>query len=929
MPRLVAAGALAALVLSSHAAMADLATGRDKLIGGDYKTALGELAKVGGKDRAEARLLLAEAQRQTGDYAGAEATAAALVKDKDPKIAARARIAVAATQRLTGRYADARKDLEALVAARPDDRAARHMLALVELDVGDRAAAQKLFKLSMDEFDAKKIDLDDPEQLFYLAEAARYSGQYEFANDSYREAVAKGPSLTEAGIAWSELFLQKYASELAEQTLEEVFKINPNHPDAHAAMAAVEIEKDYDLQAVRSHLDKSLALNPKNLRALMVRAGIEIDQNQWDAAKKTLGDVLAVNPQSTEALSMLATVAWLREDKADYEAQRKKVLTIDPTYARLYEIIGRSAIREHRYVEAIEIEKQAVALVPDDYEAMSEIGLGFLRLGDEKQGMDWLQKAWKGDEYNVRTYNTLNLFDKLPKEYAFHDAPHFKFRFHKDEAAILARYIEPTLEQEFKELSARYGFQPKTPIVIELYADKDDYSIRTVGLPDLGALGVCFGQVITAMSPANGDINWGMVLWHEMAHVFAIQLSNSRVPRWFTEGLSEYETLIKDPSWRRENDSDVYGAISQGTLPSVATLNYEFMQPDPQGVVVAYFLSAVTVEYIAQTYGFPKIVQALKLFAQGKETPEVIQTITGRSVAQFDADFKLYVDARLKAWKGTFRLPTKGFDDPTKLEVALAGAPKDPDRAAAVALAYYYAGDAEKTQAAAEAALALDAKNPIARYVLAEALMRGGDAAKSKALYQSLAADGHDSFDVRVRLAQIAQSDGDSKTVEAELCAAKALNPESSFPYQELSALYKKQGKDAQSLAELEHYVFLEQMQLAPLKELVDGYQKQSRWDKVRTYAAMATFIAPSDTEVLLALGTAHLQLGSPNDALYAFDSAVLAKPALRRPALAQIGRARALLALGQKAKAKAAVALALKTEPENAEALQLKKQTP
>jgi len=42
---------------------------------------------------------------------------------------------------------------------------------------------------------------------------------------------------------------------------------------------------------------------------------------------------------------------------------------------------------------------------------------------------------------------------------------------------------------------------------------------------------VCFGQVITAMSPSNGDINWGMVLWHELGHVFAIQLSNSRVPR--------------------------------------------------------------------------------------------------------------------------------------------------------------------------------------------------------------------------------------------------------------------------------------------------------------------------------------------------------------------------------------------------------------
>src|SRR5262249_28099719 len=162
-----------------------------------------------------------------------------------------------------------------------------------------------------------------------------------------------------------------------------------------------------------------------------------------------------------------------------------------------------------------------------------------------------------------------------------------------------------------------------------------------------------------------------------------------------------------------------------------------------------------TIEYIAQTYGFPKIVEALKLFGQGKETPEVIQAITGRTVEQFDADFRKYLDIRLAAWKGTFRLPTKGFDDTTQLEIALAAAPKAPDRAAAVALGWYYAGEADKANAAAAHALELDAKNPIARYVLAEVAMHGGDAQKAKALYASLAADGHDSFDVRVRLAQI------------------------------------------------------------------------------------------------------------------------------------------------------------------------------
>ena len=94
----------------------------------------------------------------------------------------------------------------------------------------------------------------------------------------------------------------------------------------------------------------------------------------------------------------------------------------------------------------------------------------------------------------------------------------------------------------------------------------------------------------------------------------------------------------------------------------------------------------------------------------------------------------------------------------------------------------------------------------------------------------------------------------------------------------------------AQALAELEHYAYLEQMELSPLKELIAGYAKLGNWAKVKTYGEMATFINPQDNDVLLALG-----------------------------------RAKAFVAMGKVADAKAALAIAMKTEPENAEVLELK----
>jgi Tfp pilus assembly protein PilF len=437
---------------------------------------------------------------------------------------------------------------------------------------------------------------------------------------------------------------------------------------------------------------------------------------------------------------------------------------------------------------------------------------------------------------------------------------------------------------------------------------------------------VCFGQVVTAMSPTVGDINWGMVLWHELAHIFAIQLSNSRVPRWFTEGLSEYETLIARPEWTRENDADLYAAVVDGTLPSVIELNYNFVKPDQQTVVVAYYQSAVTIEYIARTYGFDAIVKGLKLFGKGQETPEVVEKITGRTIDEFDADFRAYLDRRLAPYGGTFHVPTSGYDDVVELEKAVDAAPKDAQRRAGLALGHFYEGNAIAAAADADAALVMDPKNALARYIKAELALRTENMPSARTQYLELVADGVDSFDIRGRLAMIATSMGDKDEAIAQLCAAKKLDPERSYPYMELYELYKGMGKDDEALLELEHYVVLEQMNFAPVKELVDAYAAKGKWQKVRTFGEMAVYIDPSNSDLFLILGKAYLETADPSQALFTYDSALVAQPAIRRPALAHIGRAKAYQALKQVKKAKDAIAEALKTEPENAEALALKK---
>ena len=118
---------------------------------------------------------------------------------------------------------------------------------------------------------------------------------------------------------------------------------------------------------------------------------------------------------------------------------------------------------------------------------------------------------------------------------------------------MLQEYAMPLAHQALTTLPPRYEFTPKGPILIEIFPKHDDFAVRNLGLPGMiGALGACFGRVVTMDSPQArppGEFQWEATLWHELAHVITMQMSNQRVPRWLTEGISEYEEKRARPEW--------------------------------------------------------------------------------------------------------------------------------------------------------------------------------------------------------------------------------------------------------------------------------------------------------------------------------------------------------------------------------------------
>src|SRR5262249_40869891 len=153
-------------------------------------------------------------------------------------------------------------------------------------------------------------------------------------------------------------------------------------------------------------------------------------------------------------------------------------------------------------------------------------------------------------------------------------------------------------------------------------------------------------------------------------------------------------------------DNDVWVAYSAGRLPSVVELNSRFLRAkDMQDMVVAYHMSSMTVEFIARKWGFPKIVDALKLYGKGKDTPEVLKSITGLGVAEFDGEFRKYLDERLAVYKGTFKVQLGDYTDLTALEKGAAARPDDAEAQADLAIGAIAAEKIDKAMAAAQAAL--------------------------------------------------------------------------------------------------------------------------------------------------------------------------------------------------------------------------------
>ena len=759
-------------------------------------------------------------------------------------IAVKARAAIA-----RGRYEQAEAMLRPAVPLAPTSEAALHLGLLLQM-LGRADAAMVLERVAL-----LAGRSPDPAEIARGARAERALGRLREANASYQLAAKRAPADPSVHTAWGELFLQTEQNSEALKSFQAVLESDPRWTPA--LIGAAQALADDDPPQATVLAKKALEINPSSVDAYVFLAAQATDADKRNEGRQLLQKALAINPSSLDAHALLAAMAYVEDKQAEYEAEVAKTLAIAPNYGEVYRVTGQLAASHYRFDEAVALTRRAIALDPSSARALTDLGTHLLRTGDEPAARTALDQSFKLHPYSVVTFNLLGMMDKLDTFETFRDGD-LIVRMPKDEVPVLRDYIVALAHKALDEFSKRYQFNPEGPILIEVFDKHDDFAVRNVGLPGMvGALGACFGRVVTMDSPKAlppGSFQWEATLWHELAHVITIQMSNQRIPRWLTEGISAFEEKRARPEWARGQDVEFATLLGRGETIKLRELNAAFT--DPRTISLAYFEAALLVEHLVEVYGDGGVARLVRAYAQGIDTDAALKSALDTDFDRLQASFNRFNDRTfgkitpaLKAGARDEELQTMPV---TALRAYAAGNPGSFAAQLALGRALLKEQQIDEAQQAFERAAVLVpvAHGPASPHAqLAAIALEKNDRNRAIAELQALIAVDFDNIDAARQLASLLRTAGvnDPAKLGPVFERIAAIDPFDADAHATLGRLAMERGEPDTAAREFRTVIALGPVdQAAAITDLAESYMRGGKRAEAKKQTLAALEIAPN-----------------------------------------------------------------------------------
>lgn len=513
----------------------------------------------------------------------------------------------------------------------------------------------------------------DPANLITLGRAALMLGaDPKLVLDRLFEPVKKAAlDNREVYLALGQLGLDKGDFALAAKFFQEGVKRFNADADLHYGLGRALLSSSRG-QALRA-LATAMEHNEKHVGARLLLVDHLVDAEEYEEAEKLLKEVLEVNVNQPEAWAYRAVMAHLRNDKkkeAQFRADALRHYTNNPAVDQL---IGRKLSQKYRFAEGAAYQRLALKSDRNFLPAKFQLAQDLLRLGEEEEGWKLVADVHEADGYDVNAYNLVTLKDTTDKFVALTNE-HFTIRMDAREAKIYGPRVLALLQRAHDTLTKKYGLKLEKRTIVEIYPEQKDFGVRTFGMPDNpGFLGVCFGCLITANSPASSRgsaSNWEATLWHEFCHVITLTLTKNKMPRWLSEGISVYEERQASPAWGQVMNPRYREMILGDELTPVGDLSSAFLTAKSDlHLQFAYYESSLVVQFLVEKFGVEKLRNILADLATGKEVNKAIVEHTA-PLEKLEKDFEAYAKDLAKKLA-----PGLDFEKPKGMVGMLAGLP--------------------------------------------------------------------------------------------------------------------------------------------------------------------------------------------------------------------------------------------------------------
>ena len=793
----------------------------------------------------------------------------------------------------TGRYPEAERSLRALAIARPEDAEARCRLGELLLETGRRDDGLAELRA------AGEVRAKDPQASTWSARALmRLSGRQNAEDASARlvEAIRAAPDdwrpRTLYGLLRFEVYGEWSGAASGERALLDVLERNGEVEDALIALFRIRSQNHLlDPQKTESFLDRALTANPKSVEALLARAVGWIDDRRFEDGQRGLDEALAVDPHHRRTLAQRAAAAHVAGDVDGAAAFRARALEYDAKWGGVDLALGDRLVALYRFGDAIPSYRAALERDQDDVDALHGLAKALIYSGRGEEARDLLAKAKdlrRGFVHPWRN-NQIAVQDLLAEEYATVEDGGFRFLLHRDDAAVLSRYLLPEARTAKQALDAKYGLVPRGPVRLEAFHTWEDFSVRTTGFRGFTALGACFGPMITFVSPVDRDLRrndfmWTATLWHEYTHVLTLELSKHRVPRWLTEGFSVYEERQRDRAWERGMDRELVDAVANGELAPIGLLNRLFRGPR---ILFGYYQGGLLVDFLAREYGFAKVVDLLRAYGEDRSAEDAFRRTFGTDTRSIDKRFLDWVrDERLARLRIVPHWSDAAVD---ALRGRVARDPQDLDAHVALAWAALQRDVDVDAGMHLREVFVREREHPAGTLVHAEILRRRGLADEALAAWERAFAAGADDFDSRLRCAEVFEGRGDPDGALRQYLAAKRCWPECTdqavSPELRIARIHRAAGRTTEAMMELDTFCRRTARAYAPRLELAAFARESDDRRREAQLLEQAVAIDPFDRDVHRRLGECHVALGSDELAVREYEALLAVPAALDRAA--------------------------------------------